>query len=192
MAKHQEQVPALDPEVTSSGTGGAEEAEAQRAAARLGIPYVDMAEFKINQDLFRSIPVDLMFRYNFIPWKEEEGRLVVVMSDPSDVLMVDELETLVGKPLQVAVGTRQAIADVLKKSESGQRVLEAATEEFRIQVVREDDETGEETLTIDKLTSDQSPIIKLVDSTLFNALQRRASDIHVETRDREVVIKYRI
>jgi type IV pilus assembly protein PilB len=71
-------------------------------------------------------------------------------------------------------------------------VLEEATEEFRIQIVTEDEETGEETLTIDRMTSDSSPIIKLVDSTIFNALQRRASDIHVETRDREVVIKYRI
>src|SRR5262245_22044752 len=140
-----EKAPTLDPEVTGPGAGAADEAEEQRAAARLGIQYVDMADFKINQDLFRAIPVDLMFRYNFIPWKEEAGRLVVVMSDPSDVLMVDELETLIGRPLQVAVGTRQAIADVLKKSESGQRVLEAATEEFRIQVVRdEEDEKGDE------------------------------------------------
>jgi type IV pilus assembly protein PilB len=193
MAATPEKAPTLDPEVASTGSGAADEAEAQRAAARLGIPYVDMAEFKINQDLFRSIPVDLMFRYNFIPWKEEGGRLVVVMSDPSDVLMVDELETLVGKPLQVAVGTRQAIADVLKRSESGQRVLEAATEEFRIQVIRDDDdEKGDEALSIDKLTSADSPIIKLVDSTVFNALQRRASDIHIETRDREVIIKYRV
>ena len=86
---------ALDPE-SGHGPGGAgDEAEAQRMAARLGIPYVDLTDFPINQDLFRPIPVDLMFRYNFVPWKEEGGRLVVVMSDPSDVLMVDELETLV-------------------------------------------------------------------------------------------------
>src|SRR6185436_5832316 len=184
--------PGLDPEGGgSSGVG--DEAEAQRTAARLGIPYVDLVDFPINQELFRPIPVDLMFRYNFVPWKEEGGRLVVVMSDPSDVLMVDELETLLGRPLAIAVGTRQAIADVLKKSESGQRVLDAATEEFRIQVVRdEDDEKGDEALSIDKLTSADSPIIKLVDSTVFNALQRRASDIHIETRDREVIIKYRV
>jgi len=184
---------ALDAESLAGGTGAGDEAEAQRMAARLGIPYVDLTDFPINQELFRPIPVDLMFRYNFVPWKEEGGRLVVVMSDPSDVLMVDELETLLGKPLGVAVGTRQAIAEVLKKSESGQRVLDAATEEFRIQVVRdEEDEKGDEALSIDKLTSADSPIIKLVDSTVFNALQRRASDIHIETRDREVIIKYRV
>jgi type IV pilus assembly protein PilB len=170
-----------------------EESEAQRTAARLGIPYVDLTDFPIDHDLFRAIPVEMMFRYNFIPWKEENGRLVVVISDPSDVLMVDELETLLDRPLTVCVGTRHAINEVLKKSESGQRVLEAATEEFRIQVIRDEDaEEGDEALSIDKLTSADSPIIKLVDSTVFNALQRRASDIHIETRDREVIIKYRV
>jgi type IV pilus assembly protein PilB len=169
-----------------------EEAQAQRTAARLGIPYIDLIDFPINHDLFRAIPVDLMFRYNFIPWKEESGRVLVVMADPSDVLMVDELEVLLGRPLGVCVGTKFAIHEVLKKSESGQRVLEAATEEFKIQVVRDDDEEGDEALSIDKLTSADSPIIKLVDSIVFNALQRRASDIHIETREREVVVKYRV
>ncbi len=181
-----------EPDGTASAGGAANEAEAQRTAARLGIPYVDLNDFPINQDLFRTIPVDMMFRYNFVPWKEENGRLVVVISDPSDVLMVDELETLVGRPLSVCVGTKHAINEVLKKSESGQRVLDAATEEFKIQVIRDEDDEGDEALSIDKLTSADSPIIKLVDSTVFNALQRRASDIHIETRDREVVIKYRV
>src|SRR3989338_5639542 len=146
-----------------------EETQAQRIAARLGIPYVDLADFPIDHDLFRTIPVDLMFRYNFIPWKEEDGRLVVVLSDPSDVLMVDELEILLGRPLRICVGGKTAINDVLKKSESSQRVREAATEEFKIQVIRDSDEEGEEALSIDKLTQDDSPILNLVHSTVFNA-----------------------
>ena len=164
---------------------------AQRLAARLGLEFVDVAQFTIDNDLFRSIPVDMMFRYNFVPYKHRGSSLLCVVSDPSDVLMIDELELLLGRPIEVMVGTRSAIQEILKKSESSQRVLEEATEEFKVQLVRED-EQGEEQLTIEKLTSDASPIIKLVDSTIFNALQRRASDIHIETRDREVVIKYRI
>ncbi|PYT18424.1 MAG: hypothetical protein DMF51_00240 [Acidobacteria bacterium] len=124
--------PAAEP--SERGTVSSEEAQAQRIAARLGIPYVDLADFPIDHDLFRQIPVDLMFRYNFVPWREEEGRLVVVISDPSDVLMVDELEILLARPLRICVGGKTAINDVLKKSESSQRVLEAATEEFKIQV----------------------------------------------------------
>src|SRR5260221_9662930 len=176
------------PDAASVEAGiGSEEAQAQRIAARLGIPYVDLTDFPINQDLFRAIPVDLMFRYNFVPAREENGRLVVVLSDPSDVLMVDELEVLLGRPLTVSVGSKTAINDVLKKSESSQRVLDAATEEFKIQVVRDDDEEGEEALSIDKLTSADSPIIKLVDSTVFNALQRRGSHIHISTHERLAV-----
>jgi len=168
------------------------ELQAQRMASRLSLEYVDLENFEIDPELFRSIPVDLMFRYNFVPRRRTERGLSVVVADPADVLMIDELEMLLGTSIDICVGTQSAIQEILKKSESSQRVLDEATEEFRLQIVTEDEETGEETLTIDKLTSDSSPIIKLVDSTIFNALQRRASDIHVETRDREVVIKYRI
>ena len=180
---------------TEPGAGEAilsEEYQAQRLAERMGIDYVDLEHFEIDPELFRSLPVDLMFRYNFVPRHRTEKGLVIVVADPTDVLMIDELELLLGASIDVCVGTPTAIQEILKKSESSQRVLEEATEEFKIQIVTEDEETGEETLSIDKLTSDSSPIIKLVDSTIFNALQRRASDIHIETREREVVIKYRI
>jgi type IV pilus assembly protein PilB len=168
------------------------ELQAQRMAARLELEYINLEQFEIDPELFRSIPVDLMFRYNFVPRRRTKQGLQVVVSDPADVLMIDELEMLLATSIEICVGTQAAIQEILKKSESSQRVLEEATEDFRIQLVTEDEETGEETLSIDKMTSDSSPIIKLVDSTIFNALQRRASDIHVETRDREVVIKYRI
>ena len=169
-----------------------EEYQAQRLAGRLGLEYLDLENFEIDPELFRSIPVDLMFRYNFVPRHRNAEVLAVVVADPTDVLMIDELELLLGANIEVSVGTQSSIQEILKKSESSQRVLDEATEEFKIQLVTEDEETGEEVLSIDKLTSDSSPIIKLVDSTIFNALQRRTSDIHIETRDREVVIKYRI
>jgi type IV pilus assembly protein PilB len=180
--------PATEPQ----GEVLSEEYQAARLAERLGIEYVDLENFEIDPELFRSIPVDLMFRYNFVPRHRVAGGLQIVVADPTDVLLIDELELLLGTSIEVCIGTPTAIQEILKKSESSQRVLEEATEEFKIQLVREDEETGEETLSIDRLTSDSSPIIKLVDSTLFNALQRRASDIHIETRDREVVIRYRI
>ncbi|MBP7149423.1 MAG: type II/IV secretion system protein [Acidobacteria bacterium] len=168
-----------------------DEIETRARAERLGLEFVNLMESEIDLTLFESIPVELMFRYNFIPYRRHGERLSVVVADPTDVLMIDELELLLGTPIEVAVGTRAAIQEILKRSESSQRVLDEATEEFRIQVVREDEE-GEEVLSIERITSDQSPIIKLVDSTIFNALQRRASDIHIEARDRDVIVKYRI
>ena len=168
-----------------------EEAEARQRAERLGLDFVHLQDFEIDHELFESVPVELMFRYHFIPFRMKDERLQIVVSDPTDVLMIDELELLLGHPVDVSVGTRLAIQEILKRSESSQRVLDEATEELKIQVVREADD-GEEVLSIDRITADQSPIVKLVDSTIFNALQRRASDIHFETREREVIVKYRI
>jgi type IV pilus assembly protein PilB len=170
-----------------------ERAEARDLAARLGLEYVDLRDFKIDHELFRAIPVDLMFRYNFVPCTKHDGVMEVVVADPTDVLKIDELEVQLGARLEVKVGTASAIQEILKKSESSQRVLEEATEGLKLQLLDDDEEViSEESLSIDRITSDQSPIIKLVDSTIFNALQRRASDIHIETREREVAIKYRI
>jgi type IV pilus assembly protein PilB len=172
-------------------TSKQEEENARRLALRYHLDFIELKDFQIDHALFRSIPVDLMFRYNFVPFKKENGTLWIVASDPSNILMVDELELQLGARIKILVGTHGAIQDILKKSESSQRVLEEATETFRLQVLRED-EDSEEMITIDKLTTDASPMIKLVDSIIFNALQRRASDIHIETKDQEVLVKYRI
>ena len=163
-----------------------------RLAEQYGFEYVDLEHFQVDHELFRDIPLDLMIRYQFLPEKRENGHIAVVVGDPTDVLKLDELELLLGAPLKVKVASPAAIRDKLQKSESTQRVLDEATEGFRMQLVGEDEE-GEETLTIDSITQQESsPIIKLVDSIVFNAIQRRASDIHIETRDNEVVVKYRI
>jgi len=169
-----------------------ETARAKRVAEQYGFPYVDLEHFQVDHGLFQTIPLDLMIRYQFLPERRENGHIAIVVGDPTDVLKLDELELLLGAPLRIKVASPAAIRDKLQKSESTQRVLDEATEGFRLQLVGED-EDGEETLTIDSITQQESsPIIKLVDSIVFNAIQRRASDIHVETRDNEVVVKYRI
>jgi len=168
-----------------------EEREAVELARKYGLELVDMARFRIDNDLLRSIPFDIMLRYNFVPEAEESGRLIIVMVDPGDITKLDELELLLGKPIEVKLGRRSAIEEILKRSEGAQRVLDEASEDFRLQLVQEDAD-GDEVLSLDSITADSSPIIKLVDSTIFNAIQRRASDIHIETRETEVVIKYRI
>jgi type II secretory ATPase GspE/PulE/Tfp pilus assembly ATPase PilB-like protein len=175
---------------------GAEErrAEIERArhlAGRYGFEFVDMDTFRIDQDLFRSIPADLMLRYGFVPHRRDGRSLVIVVSDPTDLPMLDELAVVLATPIKVTVGPRSAIESILKKSESSQRVLEGATESFHLQLLQEE-ENGEETLTVERLTSDISPVIKLVDSTIYTAIQRRASDIHIETQDDAVHVKYRI
>jgi type IV pilus assembly protein PilB len=169
----------------------AEDAEARRLARRYELEFVDLYHFLIDHALFRSIPADLMLRYQFVPYRRDGQTLLIVVSDPRDLQAIDEVGVQLGTPIRVCVGTASAIQAILKKSESSQRVLEEATEGFQMQILR-DDESGEENLTVEKLTSDASPVIRLVDSMIFTALQRRASDIHIETQDDAVGVKYRI
>ncbi len=177
--------------VTTPEDYSEEVARSRKLAERYHVEFVDMDEFRIDQELFRSIPADLMLRYGFVPHRREGKALVIVVSDPTDLPMIDELGIVLSTPIKVTVGAPSAIQSILKKSESSQRVLEDATEGFQLKVVKEDD-TGEENLTVDRLTSDTSPVIRLVDSTVFTAIQRRASDIHIETGDDAVYVKYRI
>src|ERR1700688_430448 len=171
-----------------------ETAQAQALATRYRCDYVDLREGSIDHELFRSIPVDLMFRYNFGPLHAQNWSLDIALADPRNLGLIDELALLLNKKLRVKVATLSQISDLLKKTEQSQRVLEEVTEGFTLDVVGEG-EGDDETLSIDKLTaaeSNNAPVIKLVDTTIFNALERRASDIHIESRDQEVAIKYRI
>src|SRR5687767_7863787 len=169
----------------------AEVNRARKLAERYRLDFVDMDDFRIDQELFRTLPADLMIRYGFVPYRREGKSLVIVVSDPTDLPMIDELSVILGTPVRVTVGAPSEIQSILKKSESSQRVLEEATEGFQLQVLK-DDETGEGDLTVERLTSDISPIIRLVDSTIYTGIQRRASDIHIETGDDAVHVKYRI
>ncbi len=169
----------------------AEVEQARRLAARYRLDFVDMETFRIDQELFRSIPAELMLRYGFVPVRRDGKVLEIVVSDPSDLPMIDELGVLLATPIRIVVGPRSAIESILKKSESSTRVLEDATESFQLQLLKEQDD-GEDSLTVERLTSDISPVIRLVDSTIYTAIQRRASDIHIETADEAVHVKYRI
>ncbi|HJY87350.1 MAG TPA: GspE/PulE family protein [Candidatus Acidoferrales bacterium] len=170
-----------------------EREQARKLAARYRCAFVDLREQRIDPELFRSIPADLMFRFNFVPLEVQNSSLVIAVADPSQVLLSDELPLLLGRKLVVKVATAAQISDLLKRTEQSQRVLEQATEAFTLQVVQEEEES-EETISADRLTRDTavSPVVRLVDTVIFTALERRASDIHIEARDIEVVVKYRI
>src|SRR5437867_2064140 len=93
----------------------AELEEARRLAERYRLEFVDMDTFRIDQELFRSIPADLMLRYGFVPYRRDGKTLVIVVSDPSDLPMIDELGVLLSTPIKVVVGPRSAIESILKK-----------------------------------------------------------------------------
>src|SRR6059036_1535796 len=168
--------------------------KAQDIARRYRCEFIDLHNFQLHHDLFEKIPVHLMFSYNFVPLEEtHDGRLAIAIADPSQLMMIDEISLLLGKRIITKVATLAQISEILKKTEQSKRVLEDASEGFALSVVPEE-EGGDESISIDKLTAqgDMSPIIRLVDTTIFTALQRRASDIHIETQDDSVGIKFRI
>ena len=176
---------------------GDEIERARDIARRYRCEFIDLTDFQLQHDLFEKIPVHLMFRYKFVPLDETaDGRLVIAIANPSQLMMIDEISLLLGKRIVTKVSTEKQISEILQKTEQSKRVLEDASEGFTLDVIREDDAGNDETISIDKLTAtageDMSPIIRLVDTTLFTALQRRASDIHIETRDDSVYIKFRI
>src|ERR1700685_2329358 len=185
--------PVNNPPSAGAPVDPAEREQARRLAERYRCPFIDLSEQRIDSELFRSIPAELMFRYNFVPLASHDSTLVVAMVDPSQLQLTDELALMLGKRLQIKVATASQIGDLLKRTEQSQRVLDQATEGFTLQVVDEE-EDSEENITMEKLTADTggSPVVKLVKTVIFTALERRASDIHIETRNSEVVVKYRI
>lgn len=170
---------------------------AKDLARRYRLPFVDILprdqESPIDYEQFNQIPVDLMVRYQFLPLKRDGKGLHLAMADPTDLDRLDELAGALHARIIPYVATAGAIEVVLRRGDATQRVLQEAASGFRISLVRET-EQGEEVLDLDRLATDSemSPIIKLVDTIIYNAMESRASDIHIETRDTEVQVKYRI
>jgi len=168
--------------------------QARQLADRYRFPFADLRQFILDKDLLSSIPLDLMVRYEFLPLAEEDSHLTVAVGDPTNLERLDELETRLGRRLRVQVAAVSQVREALKNTEPSRRVLDEATEDFRIDVIREGEEDAEQGLSLESLVEDResSPMIRLVDSILFAGLERRASDIHIESHDNAVVVKNRI
>lgn len=168
-----------------------DEAVARALATQFGYEYVDLSEFSIDEQILAELPVDTMYRYRFIPMQRLGDTLAIAIADPTDVVRLDEVEILLNCPLTIRIASESSIEAVLKKGDGTSRVLKDVTDDFMLQLVTET-EKGEEILSVEKISEDTSPIIKLVNSTIMDALTRRASDIHIEAAMEGVIIKYRI
>lgn len=168
-----------------------EEQLARALAAQFDLPCDLLTEFRVDQSFYDSMSVKPMERHPFIPIAEHQGRLTIAIPDPQNLLALDELELLLGRPLDLVVSPRSAILAALERSEGSSQALRELEAEYRSVLVKED-ERGEEVLTIDHVGEDQSPAVKLLDSILLSALQRRASDIHIEAADRATKVKLRV
>ncbi|BCS53663.1 GspE/PulE family protein [Geobacter sp. SVR] len=168
-----------------------EEALARSLAEQFGLEYVDLEHFRMDESLLNSLPTDAIYRFRFVPLEMSDNTLTIAVSDPTDVVKLDELELLLDRSLRISIATESAIAAVVKSGEGARRVLREVSEDFMLQLVKET-ERGEEILSVESISDDTSPIIKLINTTILDSLNRRASDIHIETGHDGVEIKYRI
>ncbi|HXU09355.1 MAG TPA: GspE/PulE family protein [Blastocatellia bacterium] len=173
-----------------------DEAAAREKARRYRLKFIDLKTEEPAYHLIHELPVELMVRHSFVPMDRDADTLFVAMADPTNLEVVDEIEAQLHVRLKTAFATQAAIEDALKRGDTAARMLQDATAGFRtdqMALLRETDH-GEEAVDLERLTGDEemSPIIKLVYTVVLNALERRASDIHIETRDSDVVVKYRI
>jgi type IV pilus assembly protein PilB len=170
-----------------------EEVLARVLAEQRDLRYTDLIDFRVAPIFFETIPVELMQRYQFIPMEVVDETLIVAMSDPNNLPAIDGLEMILNRQIEIRVSTPSAIQAVLTRSGSSEQVMHAVSEDFKFHIVKEQENgEGEEVLSIESIDKDESPIIKLIHTTVFDAIQRRASDIHIESTDKNVLIKYRI
>jgi type IV pilus assembly protein PilB len=171
----------------------AEMEQARALAARYQFDFVDLRDSPPDPELLGTIPLELMVHYEFLPLEAHDHQMTVAVGDPTNLSRLDELETKLDRRLLIRVAAPGQVREFLKKTEPSQRVLNEATEEFRIDVIRDEDREGEG-LSLEQMVEgrEASPMIRLVDSIVFAGLERRASDIHIESRDNGVAVKYRI
>ena len=171
------------------GEDDAEAARAQRQAAAWKLPFEPLARDVDDAALWADLPLDVMARFGCVPVARVGRRLVVAFGDLPDLHKVDDLEFLLGQPIDPVVAPESRVAHALRRRRGGDVLLEQAGESLRLQLVS-DDET-ETVVDLDAYAT-ENPIVRLVDSLILGAAERRASDIHIETKDREVLAKYRI
>jgi type IV pilus assembly protein PilB len=153
--------------------------------------YVDLRDHRVDEKLLNALPADIIRRFRCVPLELSSEHLAVAVSDPTNAALTDELELLLDRRLEIRVATESTLDAIIKKGAAASRVLRDVSEDFMLQLVTEND-SGEEVLSMENIAEDTSPIIKLLNSTLLDALSRRASDIHIETGLEGVAIKYRI
>lgn len=169
-----------------------EEKSARHLAERYRVPYLDLYSYPLNREFIQSFPVEFLHRLNFIPLEDSGKSIKIAVADPSDIAAIDSIESFLGKKVEIYGSSRRAIQEALRRSETAMQVLKDVTEGFISGVVERIKEEDEEILSIEKLAEQDGSIIKLVNTIIFSAVQKRASDIHIESKNNDVKIKFRI
>jgi len=168
---------------------------------QLGIPYVSLSKGQLkpaeDEDLEKLIPADIARRYKVLPISRHFNSLTVAMVDPSDLIILDNLKKITGCEINPIISTQSEIEQAIEEFYGKQNLLKEAIEssyqkEEGLETLEEVSE--EESLSLDKLIAkaEEAPVVKLVDLIIRQAIEERASDIHIEPFKDKLNLRYRI
>ncbi|WP_429374067.1 GspE/PulE family protein [Paenibacillus sp. DS2015] len=149
---------------------------------QLGIPHVNLFKYQIDPAITQIIPESMAKRYQVLPLMKEGGKLMVAMADPLDYYAIEDLQMTTGFRIEPAISTR----DELQRAIARHYGLQDSMSKMMIDLPTQGE--IEET----EITGDDSPIVRLVDQMIQQAVQLKASDIHVDPGENNLAIRYRI
>ena len=158
-----------------------------------GVPAIDLNEVQVDPETMRMIPDDVIFKYQAIPIKRIGSTLRVAMSDPSNILAIDDIKFLAGCHVEVFVSTESAIKTAVDRfsdpSQSLSDIMDTIEEGERMELLDESEDVDVSEL---QQASEDAPVIKLVNLILNEAIKRQASDIHIEPYEKIFRVRLRI
>ncbi len=175
-----------------------EEEYARSVALELGIEYMDLSHYEVNDELFNSVDVALMRRYCFIPHQKAGKEILLIMHDPGNVDSIEELEVQLGMPIKPLVASKMAIQKLLNlmiETSLDSKVVFADLENFpplEVMVEDDDDEADIAGLAKGAGFSSETPVVRMVDAIILKGVRKRSSDIHFEVYESQLKVKYRI
>jgi type IV pilus assembly protein PilB len=159
-------------------------------AEQLGLEFVDLSETQIDPSVLSFVPELLARKHNCIPVRidADDGRLVIAMADPANVVAVDDIRALSKKEVRTIVATKADVQNAINRNYRLDSAAESLVEEASAEAQgREDLEAVAESAS-----AEDAPIIKLVNLLITQAVNDRASDIHIEPGERGLRVRYRI
>ncbi|MGI8426943.1 MAG: GspE/PulE family protein [Actinomycetota bacterium] len=154
-------------------------------AKQVGMEFIDLSEVQVDPSVAGLISEAMAKRYKVLPVRIEDGKLVVAMSDPANIMALDDIRTLTGKEVKPALANAADILTAISRLQSLDRSVE--------EIGGDADDSPEEGLEIGLAgTAEEAPIVRLVNLIITQAVNDRASDIHVEPQEKEVRVRFRI
>ena len=157
--------------------------------AKMGLPYIkDIPVSEIQVDLVSNIPINFAKKHEVLPFKEEAGQIVVLTTNPLNTRILDDLRVLFKKRTVPLMTTKTRILEAIN------RVYEKSTAALQglDEIDDEDYDLDEPIIDLLEAGEDDAPVIKLVNTLLFRAVKEKASDIHVEPYEKDMVVRFRI